>query len=79
MDKYTKIALTVIAITLMFIASGGKIDFPPQAQAGGSAFQGLSHLEPDHDGGAFIQWGRSVYHCDTKRCVEIALLNPKGN
>jgi len=78
MDKYTRIALTVIAITLMFIASGGKITFPSQAQAGGNAAGFLTHLEPDHDGGVFIQWGRSVYHCNTKKCVEIAVLNPKS-
>lgn len=78
MDKYTKAVLTVIATTLIFISAGGEIIFSQQAQAGGNASGAITHMEPDHKGGAFIHWGRSVYHCKETGCAEIAVLDPKG-
>ena len=72
MDKYTKAVLTVIAVSLVFIAAGGEITFPPKAEAGGNGWDNLTHLEPDHKGGAFVQMGQIVYHCNINECRKIA-------
>lgn len=75
MDKYTKSVLTIIAVSLGFIALGGKIEFPPKAEAGGNAANYVTHMEVD-SGDAFIHWGRNVFYCNARNCRKLASIDP---